>query len=991
MSRCFVLRMSRFMLSLIITLSSSCTFAYETAIIGGIEWKYTVKDGKAIIGDDDQAYFSAVPKTVAGTLEIPAKICGLPVDRVGRYAFNNCYLLKSVVIPKSVVEIGSCAFFACEALESVSISDGVKVIEDEAFRGCASLRNLSIPGSVRAVGQSVCLQCSSLEAVSLCVGLPEIPFSMFAHCYSLKSISIPQSVTNIGAYAFQNCESLESIEIPYGVTTIAQQTFHNCYALRSVVIPSSVSTIGLYAFEWCKSLGGVKIPTSVKTIDLGAFYYCSSLASVEIPGGVSIGSWAFKYCSSLESIGFTEGTTEIGNVMSNFMAIKEVTIPRSVTNVVRGAFASCKDLEIVNISDLSDWCKIEFASEDANPLCHAKKLVLNGAEIVDLVVPDDVSKIGRYAFCNYVALRSIMFPSGLSGIGYGAFNGCSKLSSVTIPEGVTAIEECAFSGCSGIESFYVDEANPAYSSRNGLLCSKDGRLLLSGVKGDVVIPESVVSFGEGAFLNCQELKSIIIPLSVLDIGDGAFSGCIGMELFYVDELNPSYSSRNGLLCSKDGNLLLAGVKGDVVIPNGIKCIADVAFYGNSNLTAVTIPSSVTNIGANTFKGCSELMFVTMPPCVTKLSAAFPSAYMKIKDVVICEGATRVDAEAFRYCDGLRSVFIPSSVKSVGQEAFSECASLRTVIISEGVEGIGWKAFNGCRGLTSLTIPTSVTSLGSYAFEGCCGLTSVKIPSSVKRIGFSVFSDCDSLQSVVIEDGVTGIDDAAFNGCTMLKSVKIPFSMNEISKSSFGGCSGLSVVYVEEGDIERVKGLCEWPSNVKFVEFVAPVVDGDLDAVVTGDVETGFVVKPSEAKRAVEVSIPQVVDAAKVTVEVSPKVVAVKPNGATVKVVVDESDITGFLVIPESEGVLNIAAATVREEIVKETLDPSKDAVIELNAANPRLITAPTRKGLTYTLFEGRKLESLSKGDSKVGDGDPWKPAITVSGGDAAFYSIDVSK
>ena len=92
-----------------------------------------------------------------------------------------------------------------------------------------------------------------------------------------------------------------------------------------------------------------------------------------------------------------------------------------------------------------------------------------------------------------------------------------------------------------------------------------------------------------------------------------------------------------------------------------------------------------------------------------------------------------------------------------------------------------------------------------------------------------------------------------------------------------------------------------------------------------------------------------------------------------------------------EGVLNIVAATVKEEIVKEALDPSKDAVIELNAANPRLTTAPTRKGLTYTLYEGHELKSLSKGDSKLGDGDSWTPTITVSGGNAAFYSIDVTK
>ena len=174
-------------------------------------------------------------------------------------------------------------------------------------------------------------------------------------------------------------------------------------------------------------------------------------------------------------------------------------------------------------------------------------------------------------------------------------------------------------------------------------------------------------------------------------------------------------------------------------------------------------------------------------------------------------------------------------------------------------------------------------------------------------------------------------------------------------------------------------------------MVPPTIEGDEGATVTGDAESGFVIKPSEGKTAVEVSIPQGVDAAKVTVEVSTKVATVKPNGAKVKVVVGDDDITDYLVIPESGGVLNIAAATVKEEIEKETLDPSKDAVIELDAANPRLTTAPTRKGLSYTLFEGRKLESLSKGDSKLGDGNSWTPTITVSGGNAAFYSIDVTK
>ena len=204
---------------------------------------------------------------------------------------------------------------------------------------------------------------------------------------------------------------------------------------------------------------------------------------------------------------------------------------------------------------------------------------------------------------------------------------------------------------------------------------------------------------------------------------------------------------------------------------------------------------------------------------------------------------------------------------------------------------------------------------------------------------------------------------------------------------------LSWVYEKDGEGASDED-CAWVSEINWIPLAptfGPTVVGDEGATVTGNAETGFVIKPSEGNAVVEMTIPQGVDAAKVTVVVSPKVVSVKPNGAKVKVVVGDNDITDYLVIPESDGMMNIAAATVKEEIVKETLDPSKDAVIELDAANPQLITAPTRKGLTYTLFEGHKLESLSKGDSKLGDGDPWKPTITVSGGDAAFYSIGVSK
>ena len=132
-----------------------------------------------------------------------------------------------------------------------------------------------------------------------------------------------------------------------------------------------------------------------------------------------------------------------------------------------------------------------------------------------------------------------------------------------------------------------------------------------------------------------------------------------------------------------------------------------------------------------------------------------------------------------------------------------------------------------------------------------------------------------------------------------------------------------------------------------------------------------------------------------TVEVPPTVKTVKaPAGAKVKVVHDGYDITGFLKIPNADasGTVDLASATVKDEIVQETLDTEKDAEIHLDdPSKPSLKTAPTKPGLVYTLREGATLDAMADGDSTVGDGKAWTPAVTVKGGASGFYSIRVSK
>lgn len=211
--------------------------------------------------------------------------------------------------------------------------------------------------------------------------------------------------------------------------------------------------------------------------------------------------------------------------------------------------------------------------------------------------------------------------------------------------------------------------------------------------------------------------------------------------------------------------------------------------------------------------------------------------------------------------------------------------------------------------------------------------------------------------------------------------------------------------VDFGDSNRIREMLEASgfdaSSVGFVEkdeepdSENPTIAGDDNATVTGDAEAGFVVRPSAGTADVVVEIPNGVDAAKVQVVLSPDVKTVTPNGAAVRVVRGEADITDFLDLPTAVGgVIDLGAATVKPEFSNEPLDVTKGAKIDLSTPTPQLSTSPTRKGLAYRLKEGATLGEMAAdadGDSKVGDGQPWTPKVTVKGGASGFYSIRVSK
>ncbi|MBR5550741.1 MAG: leucine-rich repeat protein [Muribaculaceae bacterium] len=267
----------------------------------------------------------------------------------------------------------------------------------------------------------------------------------FYNCTGLTSVTIGNSVTSIGAKAFYNCTGLTSVTIGNSVTSIGDEAFFNCYGLTSVTIGNSVTSIGSSAFSSCRGLIEVNISdlSAWYKIDFGDFnanplYYAKKLKLNEteikdlvIPNDITkIKDYAFYNCTGLTTI----------------------TIPNSVTSIGEEAFSLCSGLTEVNITDLSAWCKIDFSDYSANPLNYAKKLKLNGTEIKDLVIPNDITKIKDYAFYNCAGLTTITIPNSVTTIGNYVFYDCYRLTEVTIPNSVTSIGEYAFDSCWNLDT-----------------------------------------------------------------------------------------------------------------------------------------------------------------------------------------------------------------------------------------------------------------------------------------------------------------------------------------------------------------------------------------------------------------------------------------------------------------------------------------------------------------------------------------------------------
>ena len=175
---------------------------------------------------------------------VPNKYDGTTVTEIGAYAFyrtGEATNITSVSLPSTIAVVAEGAFYDCQYLVGVGLTEGVISIGDNAFYKNYRLKTVGDISSVIEIGDAA-----------------------FIGCKVLGNLTLSTSLEYLGAYAFTDCATITGMVIPSAIQTVPDYLFSGCTALKNVEFLSArLDTIGTHAFENCKALELVTIRSTI--------------------------------------------------------------------------------------------------------------------------------------------------------------------------------------------------------------------------------------------------------------------------------------------------------------------------------------------------------------------------------------------------------------------------------------------------------------------------------------------------------------------------------------------------------------------------------------------------------------------------------------------------------------------------------------------------------------------------------------------------------
>lgn len=532
------------------------------------------------------------------------------VKTIGAEAFRGADI-TGVTIPSGVQEIGSFAFYDCEALTAVDIPGSVSLIGDSAFSGCTALKSLTLHEGLQTLGESAFRNCEALTSVVLPEGLTECMDCVFYDCEALTQITFPNSLTRITLgdigeteyyYALPDnaaiyCGSVflgYKSDYPAKVTVRpGTKTVYLEYYLEGVnelVLPDGLKslTIQYAGAEYC-GITKLTVPESVDYIDIHAM---SSLTEIQLPQTAVLAEGCFSGCDQIRNLTIPKGNQTLYGLWIG--RTQSLVLPDDVLEV-RGSIGSAvlKTIDLKNVRILADGA------------------LSNCTALESVTLPDSLVQIGTGALSGCGSLRSVKGGKHVKSLGDGCFKDCPALTDFgNLPKSVQMIGLCALENT----GWYHDQPDgPVYFGsvaytykgempENTVLALKPGTTSVApyyifehrtrtweyeqpNLIG-LVLPESCTRVEVNAFANCVNLRSI-------DLGGARYIGYAAFNTHACEAIVLPDTVRY-----VDGNAFSGTALKAIHLNNGLRVLEESACFSYGAGKGVTVPASVIYLGSH---------------------------------------------------------------------------------------------------------------------------------------------------------------------------------------------------------------------------------------------------------------------------------------------------------------------------------------------------------------------------------------------------------
>lgn len=382
-----------------------------------------------------------------------------------------------------------------------------------------------------------------------------------------ERVTIPDTVEVVGESAFENNQKVQFVVIPKSVKRLDAYVFWGCNNLEEVVLGKGLTAVDEYSFAGCTGLKQITIPENVQSIDAQAFAGCVNLTDIYIPATVTgIAEDAFLNCDNV-TIHADEGS--VAAQFSQKLAEQKNRDPLVTAAPVQTPTAVSRPDTQATTEPVSTATPAPVATPVPGNVLgstivvgnHALVMVHPGEEKVQqgYTEPEAGQETGEE--------QDITAETENGKVPEWMYYRNQSVSAVTIPEGTTEIGRFAF-------------------SRSSLRT--------------VTIPEGVTVIDYAAFYHCDNLDNVILPDTVNTVGAKAFTHTGWLDDFEENSMDDFLISGDILVAYK-GNLP------EVVIPDGVRVIAEEAFRNHTELKKVHLPASVTDIGNDAFPEGIEII------------------------------------------------------------------------------------------------------------------------------------------------------------------------------------------------------------------------------------------------------------------------------------------------------------------------------------------------------------------------------------------------